>query len=246
MLKITLFLPFTARASPHADTRFWTLSKMLHLPGPIRMNGWWDRHVMPRLIGCACTQPAVMRDRAKVVPRASGRHSGTGLRRRNQSAVLRLVAMCILYRALIPRRNCLAARKLRSCDRKAEAPTSQTALQRRFRLKTAALILSSPLSHYVRFKIRPPRFRRSGASCVPGGRLIFLEHGKAPEPAAANWQNRIEPVWKHIAGGCHLTRPVTGAISDAGFVCDAPQGHYMKRTPKWLGWVEWGEATLAR
>ncbi len=36
------------------------------------MNGWWDRHVMPRLIGCACTQPAVMRDRAKVVPRASG------------------------------------------------------------------------------------------------------------------------------------------------------------------------------
>jgi hypothetical protein len=42
-----------------------------------------------------------------------------------------------------------------------------------------------------------------------------------------------------------LTRPVTGAISNAGFVCDAPQGHYMKRTPKWLGWVEWGEATLA-
>ena len=80
----------------------------------------------------------------------------------------------------------------------------------------------------------------------PNGRLLFVEHGRAPDPSAAAWQKRIEPVWKRIAGGCHLTRPVTQAISDAGFVCHAPQGHYMKRTPKWLGWVEWGEARLAK
>ena len=79
----------------------------------------------------------------------------------------------------------------------------------------------------------------------PGGRLLFVEHGRAPDHSAALWQGRIEPLWKRIAGGCHLTRPVTQAISDAGFVCDVPQGHYMKRTPKWLGWVEWGEARLA-
>lgn len=79
----------------------------------------------------------------------------------------------------------------------------------------------------------------------PGGRLIYVEHGLAPDAAAARWQGRIEPVWKHIAGGCHLTRPVTRAISSAGFSCDAPHGHYMKRTPKWLGWVEYGEARLA-
>ena len=79
----------------------------------------------------------------------------------------------------------------------------------------------------------------------PGGRLLFVEHGLAPDAAPAKWQSRIEPVWKHIAGGCHLTRPVTSAISAAGFVCDAPHGHYMKRTPKWLGWVEYGEARLA-
>ena len=36
------------------------------------MSNWWDRNVVPSLIGCACTQPAVMRDRAKVVPFASG------------------------------------------------------------------------------------------------------------------------------------------------------------------------------
>ena len=79
----------------------------------------------------------------------------------------------------------------------------------------------------------------------PGGRLLFVEHGRAPDASAAAWQNRIEPVWKRIAGGCHLTRPVTRAISSAGFACDAPQGDYMKRTPKWLGWVEYGEARLA-
>ena len=79
----------------------------------------------------------------------------------------------------------------------------------------------------------------------PGGRLLFVEHGRAPDPSAAHWQDRIEPLWKRVAGGCHLTRPVTQAISAAGFVCNAPQGHYMKRTPKWLGWVEWGEAKLA-
>jgi ubiquinone/menaquinone biosynthesis C-methylase UbiE len=80
----------------------------------------------------------------------------------------------------------------------------------------------------------------------PGGRLLFVEHGLAPDASPAKWQGRIEPAWKHIAGGCHLTRPVTSAISAAGFVTDAPQGHYMKRTPRWLGWVEWGEARLAK
>ena len=79
----------------------------------------------------------------------------------------------------------------------------------------------------------------------PGGRLLFVEHGLAPDMSPAKWQRRIEPLWKNIAGGCHLTRPVTQAISAAGFVTDATQGHYMKRTPRWLGWVEWGEAHLA-
>jgi ubiquinone/menaquinone biosynthesis C-methylase UbiE len=79
----------------------------------------------------------------------------------------------------------------------------------------------------------------------PGGRLLFVEHGLAPDTAATTWQRRIEPAWKHIAGGCHLTRPVTSAISAAGFATDELQGHFMKRTPRWLGWVEWGEARLA-
>jgi ubiquinone/menaquinone biosynthesis C-methylase UbiE len=95
--------------------------------------------------------------------------------------------------------------------------------------------------------VQDPRLALSEAKRVlrPNGRLLFVEHGRAPDPSAAAWQKHIEPFWKRIAGGCHLTRPVTQAISAAGFVCHAPQGHYMTRTPKWLGWVEWGEARLA-
>lgn len=207
------------------------------------MNGWWDRHVMPRLIGCACTQPAVMRDRAKVIPRASGDilelgcGGGTNLQFYDWSQVRSLSGVDPSPELLGRAQDALlrSGRSANFASGIAEALPFENSS------------FDSVVTTFTLCSVQDPTAALSEVRRVlrPGGRLIFLEHGKAPEPAAANWQNRIEPVWKHIAGGCHLTRPVTGAISDAGFVCDAPQGHYMKRTPKWLGWVEWGEATLA-
>lgn len=208
------------------------------------MNGWWDRHVMPRLIGCACTQPAVMRDRAKVIPRASGDilelgcGGGTNLQFYDWSQVRSLSGVDPSPELLGRAQDALlrSGRSANFANGIAEALPFENSS------------FDSVVTTFTLCSVQDPTAALSEVRRVlrPGGRLIFLEHGKAPDPAAANWQNRIEPVWKHIAGGCHLTRPVTGAISDAGFVCDAPQGHYMKRTPKWLGWVEWGEATLAR
>jgi ubiquinone/menaquinone biosynthesis C-methylase UbiE len=49
------------------------------------------------------------------------------------------------------------------------------------------------------------------------GRLIFLEHGRAPDPGIAVWQDRITPVWKRVAAGCHLNRKIDDLISAAGF-----------------------------
>jgi ubiquinone/menaquinone biosynthesis C-methylase UbiE len=38
----------------------------------------------------------------------------------------------------------------------------------------------------------------------PGGRLLFVEHGRAPDPNVMWWQDRLTPVWKRLGGGCHL------------------------------------------
>jgi len=51
----------------------------------------------------------------------------------------------------------------------------------------------------------------------PDGRLIFLEHGRAPDSGVAAWQDRLTPAWKRIGGGCHLNRRIDALIRDAGF-----------------------------
>ncbi|RUW67020.1 class I SAM-dependent methyltransferase [Mesorhizobium sp. M4B.F.Ca.ET.049.02.1.2] len=51
----------------------------------------------------------------------------------------------------------------------------------------------------------------------PGGQLLFVEHGLSPESNVRKWQDRLTPVWKRIGGGCHLNRPISKLIEDAGF-----------------------------
>lgn len=51
----------------------------------------------------------------------------------------------------------------------------------------------------------------------PEGRLIFLEHGRAPEPGVVIWQDRMTPLWKRIGCGCHLNRRIDALITQAGF-----------------------------
>jgi SAM-dependent methyltransferase len=208
------------------------------------MNGWWDRHVVPRLIGCACRQPAIMQDRAKVVPRASGDvlELGCGgaanLGFYDWSAVKSLSGIDPSPE-LLDRAQAELAREGRSANFAAGVAEA---------LPFASDSFDTVVTTFTLCSVQDTVAALSEAKRVlkPGGRLLFVEHGLAPDAGPAKWQGRIEPAWKHIAGGCHLTRPVTSAISAAGFVTDAPQGHYMKRTPRWLGWVEWGEARLAK
>jgi ubiquinone/menaquinone biosynthesis C-methylase UbiE len=51
----------------------------------------------------------------------------------------------------------------------------------------------------------------------PGGRLIFIEHGLSDDQRVVTWQNRMTPLWKRIAGGCHLNRKIDDLIAAAGF-----------------------------
>ncbi len=69
----------------------------------------------------------------------------------------------------------------------------------------------------------------------PGGSLRFVEHGLAPDERVRRWQHRLEPVQKRVFGGCHLTRPVVGLLTTAGFTITELDVYYEEGAPKFLG-----------
>ncbi|HYE86956.1 MAG TPA: class I SAM-dependent methyltransferase [Vicinamibacterales bacterium] len=79
----------------------------------------------------------------------------------------------------------------------------------------------------------------------PDGKLVFAEHGRAPESSVVRWQNALTPVWKRIGGGCHLNRPIDQLIAAAGFRIDELKTGYMKG-PKPMTFMYEGEASLVR
>ncbi len=62
----------------------------------------------------------------------------------------------------------------------------------------------------------------------PDGRLIFVEHGLAPDRRVEAWQHRLNPVWKRLAGGCNLDRRIDALIRDAGFHIATLETGYVK------------------
>jgi len=78
----------------------------------------------------------------------------------------------------------------------------------------------------------------------PGGKLIFCEHGLAPDAGVAKWQGRIDPIWGKIAGGCHLNRDIPELITGAGFTIETLEQMYLPSTPKFAGYNYWGVAVI--
>ncbi len=62
----------------------------------------------------------------------------------------------------------------------------------------------------------------------PGGSLLFVEHGRAPDPGVRWWQDRLTPAWKRIGGGCHLNRAIGSLIEGAGFRFDRCETGYLR------------------
>jgi ubiquinone/menaquinone biosynthesis C-methylase UbiE len=76
----------------------------------------------------------------------------------------------------------------------------------------------------------------------PGGLFHFIEHGHAPDEGVARWQARIEPLWKPVAGGCHLTRPIADFIEKAGFEMERLDTYYLKGELRPFGYTYEGVA----
>jgi len=69
----------------------------------------------------------------------------------------------------------------------------------------------------------------------PGGTFHFLEHGLAPDEDVRRWQRRLEPLQKRLVGGCHLTRPIAGLLTAAGFTVAGLDVFYETGTTKVTG-----------
>ncbi len=78
----------------------------------------------------------------------------------------------------------------------------------------------------------------------PTGRLLFAEHGFAPDPSVQRWQHRCNPLWNRLAGGCNLDRRIDALIRSAGFHIAALTAKYAKG-PRPLSYIYAGSARPA-
>ena len=207
------------------------------------MTSFYDRHIVPRLIGCACSTKPIMKQREKVVPHATGKVLELGIGGGLNLAFYNPAKVTGVF-GVDPSEG------LR--ERAARAPRPY-GLKVEVRDGTAEALpfedasFDSVVCTFTLCSVQAPAEALAEARRVlkPSGQFFFCEHGAAPDPGVARWQERIEPVWKRIAGGCHLTRPVASSIEAAGFTIARLDSMYLPGTPKFAGWNEWGEAGAA-
>ena len=178
---------------------------------------FYDRRILPWLINCAMSQDDVTRLRAVHVPRARGAVLEVGIGSALNlpfytSAVTQLVG-------IDPSAGLLALAR----ERVVAAPFPVELLQRGAdRIPLAAASIDTAVFTWTLCSVANPDAVLGEVRRVlkPGGTLIFVEHGLAPDAGVRTWQNRLTPVWRRVAGGCHLNRQVDAIIAAAGFTIE--------------------------
>ncbi len=204
-------------------------------------DNWYDRHILPTLLDFACGVKPVRRQREKVVPLATGRvleiGIGTGLNMAyyDKSKVGKIIG---LDPAMQMHR--LALKRIRRAGLNVELVGLSA---EKIPLPDASF--DSVVITYTLCSIPDPvaALKEMRRVLAPDGKLIFCEHGRAPDASVRRWQNRLQPVWKKIAGGCHLNRDVPALLSEAGFHCENMQTMYLPG-PRPLTYNYWGVALV--
>ena len=207
------------------------------------LRNLYDRHIMPRMITLACGQEGIEKRRKQVVPLADGRvfelGCGGGL---NQA--LYDSDRITSFSGIDPHEKLLEGARERARAKGWDFDIRQGVGEE---IPFPDGSFDTVVCTYTLCSVDDPAQVLSEMRRIlaPGGKLLFLEHGRAPDASVACWQDRVEPVWKPLAGGCHLTRPIGAALRGAGFAVEPLGQAYLKKTPKVLGWMEWGVARKA-
>tara|TARA_B100000886_G_scaffold61417_1_gene38034 strand:+ start:89 stop:712 length:624 start_codon:yes stop_codon:yes gene_type:complete len=75
-------------------------------------------------------------------------------------------------------------------------------------------------------------------------RILFCEHGIAPDKKVIKWQNRINPIWGKLFGGCNINRDIPNIFLESGFKVSNLEQMYLPSTPKIVGYNYWGNAEI--
>ncbi|MGH0028837.1 MAG: class I SAM-dependent methyltransferase [Myxococcota bacterium] len=202
--------------------------------------GFYDDRILPFMIDKACSAPPVLKQREKVVPLAEGRvlevgmGSGINLSFYDPARVERVFGL----------------EPSPGMRRKAQANLAKSRVEVEWLDLPGEEIpleddsVDTVLLTYTLCTIPDFRTALAGMRRVlrPGGRLLFCEHGEAPDPGVRKWQARINPLWKKIAGGCNLNRPIPACLEEAGFEIGKLETMYVPNTPRIAAFNYWGHA----
>lgn len=174
--------------------------------------GFYDRHILPHVLDLAMRSKEIQPFRERVIAQAEGRvleiGAGSGLNLPLYGdRVTEVIALEPHPKLLSMLRKHSGTTPLRMLRASAEAiPLDRTSVDT---VVTTWTLCSIP--NVERALQEMHRVLR------PGGKLLYVEHGLAPEESVQRWQHRLTPLWKHLAGGCHLDRPMEKLIQSAGF-----------------------------
>ncbi len=205
--------------------------------------GFYEDRVLPYVINLSCGAPPILKQRSKVVPHAEGRvlevgmGSGINLSFYNPDKVEMVFG-------LEPSRG--MRRKAQANLDKApvrvewlDLPGEEVPLDDD---SVDTVVLTYTLCTIPDFETALGQMRRV---LKPNGKMLFCEHGAAPDASVRKWQARINPIWKKIAGGCNLNRPIPDNLEAGGFRIEQLESMYLPNTPKIAAFNYWGSATIA-
>ncbi|WP_394561503.1 class I SAM-dependent methyltransferase [Aquipseudomonas alcaligenes] len=202
--------------------------------------GFYDDKILPHLIDFACGMGHVMKTRAQVVPMAEGRvleiGIGTGL---NLSFYDVQKVSAIV--GVDPAAQMQTLARQRAAD--IGIPVEMVALELG-QIQAADASFDSIVCTFTLCTIPDPlaALQEMRRVLKPGGKFLFSEHGRAPDAGVRAWQNRITPLWKPLAGGCHLNRDIPALLSAGGFHIREVQSSYLPgprpMTWVWRGWAD--------